>query len=79
MKPRSTSDPIPISTETELRMPELEEQIRRRAYDFYEQRGRQEGRELDDWLQAEAELAGTKSQQPLDQWVPYDGWHCTQE
>ena len=58
MKPRSTSDPIPISSETELRTSELEEQIRRRAYEFYEQRGRQEGRELDDWLQAEAELTG---------------------
>jgi outer membrane protein TolC len=35
---------------------ELQEQIRRRAYDLYEERGREDGRELDDWLQAEAEV-----------------------
>jgi hypothetical protein len=35
--------------------PDLEEQISRRAYGLYEQRGR-EGHELDDWLQAESEV-----------------------
>ena len=35
---------------------ELQEQIRRRAYELYEQRGGEDGRELDDWLQAEAEV-----------------------
>ncbi len=59
MKPRPTSDPTP--SDTGLRSPELEEQIRRRAFDFYEQRGRQEGHDVDDWLQAEAELAGVES------------------
>ncbi len=59
MKPHSTSDPTPI--DTGLRKPELEEQIRHRAYSFYEQRGRQEGHDLDDWLQAEAELTGRKA------------------
>ena len=34
----------------------LEEQIRRRAHEIYLQRGGQEGLELDDWLQAEAEM-----------------------
>ena len=38
----------------------LDDRIRRRAYDFYEQRGRSNGHELDDWLQAEAEVTGTK-------------------
>jgi len=33
--------------------PDLQEQIRRRAYDLYEQRGSTDGYELDDWLQAE--------------------------
>ncbi|HWH58964.1 MAG TPA: DUF2934 domain-containing protein [Terriglobales bacterium] len=32
------------------------ELIRRLAYDFYEQRGKLNGHDLDDWLQAEAEL-----------------------
>jgi DUF2934 family protein len=34
---------------------ELQEQVRRRAYELYEQRGRNDGHELDDWLQAESE------------------------
>ncbi len=34
----------------------LEEQIRRRAYELYVQRGSQSGSELDDWLQAEEEI-----------------------
>jgi Protein of unknown function (DUF2934) len=59
MRPRSTSDPTP--TDLGLRNPELEEQIRHRAYSFYEQRGRQEGHDLDDWLQAEAEITGKKA------------------
>ena len=32
------------------------EEIRRRAYEIYLERGEQQGRELDDWLQAEREL-----------------------
>lgn len=35
----------------------LEEEIRRRAYALYEQRGRQDGHGIDDWLHAEAELS----------------------
>jgi hypothetical protein len=41
--------------------PELQEQIRHRAYELYEQRGRDEGHELDDWLQAESELTKPKA------------------
>jgi hypothetical protein len=32
------------------------EEIARRAYEIYESRGRTEGSDLDDWLQAEREL-----------------------
>jgi hypothetical protein len=35
---------------------ELEDKIRARAYQLYEQRGKRNGYALDDWLQAEAEL-----------------------
>lgn len=35
---------------------ELQDQIRLRAYELYEQRGREHGHELDDWLRAEREL-----------------------
>jgi Protein of unknown function (DUF2934) len=36
---------------------DLQEQISRRAYELYERRGREHGHEVEDWLQAEAELA----------------------
>ena len=36
----------------------LEEQIRRRAYELYEARGREDGHDLEDCLQAEAEITG---------------------
>jgi hypothetical protein len=34
------------------------ERIARRAYELYEQRGRQEGRDVEDWMKAEQQLAG---------------------
>jgi hypothetical protein len=40
---------------------ELEERIRVRAYQLYEQRGKRNGYALDDWLQAEAELTERRS------------------
>jgi Protein of unknown function (DUF2934) len=39
----------------------VDEKIRRRAYELYELRGRRDGHELDDWLQAEAEVTAKKS------------------
>ena len=38
----------------------LEDRIRLRAYELYEARGREDGHDLDDWLQAEADFLGTK-------------------
>jgi len=32
--------------------------IRKRAYELFEARGREQGHELDDWLRAETELTG---------------------
>lgn len=32
------------------------EKIRQRAYELYEGRGREEGHDFDDWLQAETEI-----------------------
>ena len=34
----------------------IEERIERRAYELYVRRGNQSGSELEDWLQAEAEV-----------------------
>jgi hypothetical protein len=36
---------------------ELQDQLRAHAYQLYEQRARDDGHSLDDWLQAEAELS----------------------
>ncbi len=36
--------------------PNFEREIRRRAYALYEERGREDGHDIDDWLRAEAEL-----------------------
>jgi hypothetical protein len=41
-----------------------QDEIRKRAYDLYEQRGRQPGRALEDWLTAEREIRAFHS------WVP---------
>lgn len=35
-----------------------DEEIRRRAYEIWEQRGRQHGRDADDWFRAESEIRG---------------------
>jgi hypothetical protein len=40
---------------------DLEVRIRCRAYEFYERRGREDGREIEDWLQAEAELLSERT------------------
>lgn len=37
-----------------------EEQIRRRAYELYTQRGGGDGRHVEDWFRAEAELLGRR-------------------
>ena len=39
---------------------ELEHQIRLRAQELYEARGREDGHELDDWLRAEEEIREKK-------------------
>ena len=53
---REPNQPISI---TRLSQPEVEEAIRRRAYELYEQRGRADGFELNDWVQAESEVVDT--------------------
>jgi len=52
----------PTHSETELYQatpitePSYNLQIRVRAYELFEQRGREDGHDLDDWLQAESEI-----------------------
>jgi len=40
--------------------PQEQHQIRLRAHELYEARGREHGYELEDWLRAEEEMAGKK-------------------
>jgi hypothetical protein len=40
---------------------ELEDQIRLRAYELYEERGKEDGHELEDWLRAEEEITRKKT------------------
>ena len=37
---------------------QVREKIRQRAYEFFELRGKGDGRDLDDWLKAESEVTG---------------------
>jgi Protein of unknown function (DUF2934) len=52
--------PNGASTTLTKSQPDIQEQIRLRAFALYEQRGR-EGFELEDWLQAESEVTQRKT------------------
>jgi Protein of unknown function (DUF2934) len=56
---RSESTPGQTSTTVNVMKSasDLRDHIRRRAYELYEQRGSNDGHEVSDWLQAEAEVA----------------------
>ena len=43
-----------------------EQEIRRRAYEIYLERGAQPGHELEDWLRAQRELTAIQSNSPGD-------------
>ena len=52
----------PKKTPTAINEPqELEHEIRLRAQELYEARGREDGHALDDWLRAEAEIMQKKA------------------
>jgi hypothetical protein len=53
---KTNSKPVQLITPDQA---SPEEQIRCRAYELYEQRGKAHGREFDDWLQAESEVLGS--------------------
>jgi hypothetical protein len=56
MKARGTALAPAGSTTQSGSTPELLDQIRFRAYELFEQHGRREGHDLEDWLQAEVEV-----------------------
>jgi hypothetical protein len=53
--------PLPTTNPTTNCASDLQQQIRRRAYELYEKRGRDDGHELEDWLQAESEVTQHKA------------------
>ena len=58
----STSTTPTTSNEKPLEHPvDPQEQVRRRAYQLYEQRGKEDGHHLEDWLQAESEFVRPKA------------------
>jgi hypothetical protein len=66
-----TEDKVTAFSFCDETSPELtEDPIRLRAYQLYEQRGCECGHDLDDWLQAEAEVMGMKPSARADQGKP---------
>jgi hypothetical protein len=53
--------PQPVASAAYKSDGDLEEQIRQRAYELYEEEGRQEGRDQEYWFRAEAEIRGRRS------------------
>lgn len=57
LEPKTTEKPIFVEAEKLInRMEEVTRTIAQRAYEFFEERGRRIGNELDDWFRAESEL-----------------------
>jgi hypothetical protein len=50
-----------------LSVSDLEDRIRNRAYDLYEKRGCADGKALDDWLEAKAEVLGVVAPKEREQ------------
>jgi hypothetical protein len=61
MKPNRTTSTLRQIPTQAAKPSDLQEQIRHRAYKLYEQRGRNDGQELGDWLQAESEVTQKKA------------------
>lgn len=51
-------DETKISAEQAADVGALRERVEQRAYELYEQRGREDGFDAQDWLRAEQEIAG---------------------
>jgi hypothetical protein len=60
--PIDTAKPVPVKSINAIHTtPDTLEQIQRRAYELYEQRGRQDGFHEQDWLQAESEILSRRT------------------
>ena len=60
LEPKSVETPIFVEAEKLInRMEEMTKAVAHRAYEFFEERGRQFGSELEDWFRAESEFMKT--------------------
>jgi hypothetical protein len=57
MAARNGRKPSPMKGETI----NTEDEIRRRAFEVYEQRGREDGHDVEDWLRAQKEITQSQS------------------
>jgi hypothetical protein len=61
MKAKPQTQTSSRTTSQKVESPDgLQEQIRRRAYEIYEQRGRENGQDVEDWLQSESEIIAVR-------------------
>jgi len=58
------SEIIDISEKRQELAALMEEQIRQRAHELYQARGRKPGHEVEDWLKAEAEVRAARHRTP---------------
>jgi Protein of unknown function (DUF2934) len=66
MKPITTmAAPRATTNQTTESANGLQEEIRRRAHELYEQRGRVDGLAWDDWFQAEIEMLRSQEQRNM--------------
>ena len=57
----SVSNPLESNQARDQSAPRLDEDtIRQRAFERYRERGYEDGRDLDDWLEAEREVRGSE-------------------
>jgi len=61
MAARISSKPPALAQQQEHPSPNIENEIRQRAYELYEQRGRQDGHDVEDWFRAEQEIKRRRS------------------
>jgi hypothetical protein len=62
MKSPQIPTPLTRSQAVQSQSPDqIQQEVRERAYKLYEQRGREDGHDLDDWLTAESEVTRTKT------------------
>jgi len=63
-RPTARKGPVPAASNAKAQDSALYKRIAQRAFELYEQRGRQAGYELEDWLQAEREVRSTAAKMP---------------